>query len=827
MTRKTVAYYMERLIEHYKDSPSLIYKKTFRTEKWTYLDLYDYAHRVAGLFEENKIKKGDKVIIYYYNCPEWGAILLACALSGVIAVPIDFNSKKEFVNRIAKKTNAKLIFSSAYKSILNRSREIFIEDLFEHIEKHHKYKCKANIKEDDILEIVYTSGTTGDPKGVIITNKNLVSNIHSLRISMPLKNNLVFLSVVPLSHLLEQTVGFFVPLRFGCKIVYTLSRKSSTLIEAMQEEKVTTIVGVPILLKTLKDKIEREIQKENKLKKFSKYLDITAIYPLFLKRLLFRKIINQLSPKLRFFVVGGAPLDKTTEKFWDSLGILVLQGYGLTETSPIMTCNTFQNNKKGTVGKLLPDQEIKIAKDGEILCKGENVTKGYYKNQEATKESVKNGWFYTGDIGEFDKDNYLIIKGRKKNTILTSSGLNVYPEDIEQLLNEFEVVKDAVVLGLKDKKDILITGVILPEQNKKINTTQLIKDINLKLSSHQQLQKILVWPMKDFPRTPSLKIKRREVQEYLENNVKKNIKREIPENKLFEILSKLSNTNVSKIKSKSVLSTDLAIDSLHRVELLSIIEEEYNVELEEDKITEKTTVEDILKMIKKTDVSGSLTKLSYINTSKIIVPLRIFLQFVFFMALRLFYNLKFIGKENLDTISGPVIFAINHTSHLDTPTLLRALPFRFRSNIAFAAAQDYFFVKEKDTNKLLKKARLTFLQLLLNVYPFSRGGNIKKSLKLTGKLLDKGISIGIYPEGTRSESGEMSNFKTGIGLIAVNMEVPVIPVKVTGLFEILPRGKMFPRFGKASVHFGKPIKIDKELSYIKIAENIENGVRCL
>ncbi|MBT4352843.1 AMP-binding protein [archaeon] len=461
MTKKTVCYYIERLVNYYNDREALIFKKTYRTQKWSYLDLYNYAHRIAGVFEEHGLKKGDKIIIYSYNCPEWGAILLACAISGIIAVPLDFNSNKKFVKKISDTVKSKILFCSRYKPIKTNSKQILIEDLFEHIKKHHKYRCKANIKEDDILEIVYTSGTTSEPKGVIITNKNLVSNIRSLRLVFPLKKHLKFLSIVPLSHMFEQTVGFFIPLRFGCQIVYTTSRKSSSIKDAMYDEKVTSIVAVPVILKTLMNKIKRTVERKNKTKQFEFLLNISKKLPFFTRRILFKKVLNNLSPKLKFFVVGGAPLNNDVEHFWNSLGVLVLQGYGLTETSPILTCNSFKHHKEGTVGQVLPNQKIKISNDNEIICSGENVTSGYYKNKNATNKSLVNGWFYTGDFGKFDEQGYLSIKGRKKNMILTSSGLNVYPEDIEKIINRIDFVKDSIVLGIKETKDTIIIAVIL------------------------------------------------------------------------------------------------------------------------------------------------------------------------------------------------------------------------------------------------------------------------------------------------------------------------------------------------------------------------------
>jgi long-chain acyl-CoA synthetase len=809
---KTISIYMHKLVEVYGDKPCLVYRKEFRCERWSYKDIYDYGQKIAGFFNKKGLKKGDKIIIYSYNCPEWGSILLACGLSGIIAIPIDFNSGIEFVKTIKKKTNAKLIFSSKYKSVFED--DIFIEELDFQTSKFKNYVCKTKIEEEDILEIVYTSGTTSDPKGVIITNENIVSNIRSIREIMPLTPKYSFLSIIPLSHLLEQTLGFFIPLRFGCKIVYINSRKSSTIIEGMKEEKITTMVGVPILLKTLKDKIIREIEKQGMKKKFDKYFKKSDKWNFFFRRLIFSKIRKKLNPYLKFFVVGGAPLDPETEKFWNNLGILVLQGYGLTETSPVLTCNAFGAHKEKTVGKVLPNQEIRLV-DGEIICKGDNVTQGYYQNKKITNETIKDKWFYTGDLGEFDKNGFLTIKGRKKNMILTSSGLNVYPEDIEGKIKGMPEVKDCVVLGIKKKNDIVITAVVLTKEKIKSNFSETI---NLKLESHQKIGELVIWPEKDFPRTPSMKIKRKEVEEYL-NNKKIVSNNEKSSNKLFQLLAGLSSKNVSKISINSNLTSDLAIDSLHRVEMLSLIEEEYGVEIEESKITEKTKVKDVLDLIENSTSQTNKLKLNFINVSNWIQPIRFFVRLIVLTILRFVYPIKVIGKNNLKKINGSVIYVMNHTSHFDSPTLIRAIPFKKRSKIIFAAAEDYFFKKG-----FFNTFKRMFIQIFLNIFPFSRGGNIKNSLKISGKLLDEGFSIGIFPEGTRSTTGKMSEFKSGIGLIASHMDVPSVPVKFEGLFEILPKGKIFPRLGRAVVKVGEPILFENEESYIEITNKIHKSL---
>lgn len=824
--KKTVCYYVERLVDVYKNRTALVYRKDYRSENWSYSDLYNYAHRIAGFFEEKCIRKDDKVLIYSYNSPEWGAILLACAITGVIAVPLDFNSTTDFVSEIYRRVNAKALFSSKFKRAASKlPREVFIEDLFETVKKHHQYRCKADIKEDDILEIVYTSGTTSDPKGVIITNRNLVADIRAMREIMPLSRNNVFLSLLPLSHLLEQTAGFFTPLRFGCKIVYLKSRKSSSIVEALGDEKVTAIVAVPSILSTLREKVEREAERANKSAELHRGLMKAVKYPFFIRRIIFRKILKNLGGRLRWFLVGGAPLDKGLELFWDSLGILAVQGYGLTEASPIVACNRFNDYKIGTVGKAIPNQKLKLLEGGEIAIKGENVTKGYYRNSKATHDRIKGGWFYTGDIGEFDEEGYLTIKGRKKDMILSSSGMNVYPEDIENMLNRQEEVKASCVLGIKGNKDIVVTAAVLPKEGYTIREKGFLSQINKSLSSAQQIQRLVIWKEEDFPRTPTFKIIRRAVEVEIKSESKwKPIT--LFKNPLYKILAEISNAR--KIKPSSNLSSDLRIDSLRRVELVSIIEENFGVEIDESLIDANTTVNDLDCLIKKSQQMQKKLEFKALPLSLPELLVREMLQYIFFFAMRLFCRVKVEGANNLKDITEPVVFAANHQSHLDTPIILGVLPRAMRAKTAVAAAKDYFFdIEGNFLRKIGKFLFREFTVLLFNTYPFAREGSIRESLKYSGKLLDKGFSILLFPEGTRSTNGKISHFKAGIGLFASEMSVPIVPIKIEGSYSILPKGRFFPSFGNVTVKIGRLININEEKSYLGIAEKIECQIKRL
>lgn len=805
MNPQTLKYYIERFVNLYKDREAIIYKKKYRTERWSYLDLYNFAHKIAAFFSKEGISKGDKILIYTHNRPEWGGVFLGCALSGVIAIPVDFNSRPEFTLNIYKEVEAKLIFTSIYKQV-EGTNQIFIEDLRHILASIKQTEINVPIDENTILEIVYTSGTTSNPKGVIITNKNLVRNIKSLSKVVPVKKNYIFLSILPLSHLFEQVIGFMDPLIFGAKIVYLESRKSSRIIKALKQENITNIAAVPLFLEVFKEKIESKITNQ---KRFNALLKALKTTPIFLRKIIFGRIHKKLGGHLKFFVVGGAFLDQEIEDFWNSIGITILQGYGLTEASPVASCNTMSSRKEQSVGKPIPDVKIKIAQDGEILVSGPNVTPGYYQNSDETKKHIQDGWLFTGDIGVIDKDGYLFIKGRKKNMILSSSGVNVYPEDIEQVLNKMKEVKDSCVFGEeKDGKITIKAAIVFRGET---NPQETRKHANGQLNPGQQINEIVVWPDEDFPRTPTLKIKKHEVAKRLQSKepISKKI---ISGDKLSTLLSKFTSGSIAK---KSNLMTDLKIDSVRRVELLTRIEEEYDVEIPEDSVNQDTTVQDLKNLIEK--ATGASPKQDFKKWPLRVGNFRSFFQQLLFVVLIPFCRLEVKGKKNLAKLKKPVIFVANHNSHLDTPLILKALPFHLRRKMAVASAADYFF-KGKYWLSIL-------VRILFNAYPFSRTSAIRRSLEYSGWLLDQGYSILIYPEGTRSIDGKMGHFKTGIGMLVKEMDVWVAPVKLTGTHKILPKGKAIPKRGKIQLVFGEPLIFSHKDSYVDIAKRLEETIK--
>jgi len=834
MNTNTLTNYFKPILYKFHDRDALIYRTGFRTIRISYLDLYDAAYRMANMFQQSGLNKGDAVLIWAPNSPEWITALLACSLTGVIAVPLDMRVQADFVRHIAGETGAKVGIKSRYMSIESDISWWDTEDLPHLVRQIQPIFMEPEINEDDILEIVYTSGTTAAPKGVILTNKNIVSNIASLSQVLKYDKEWKFLSILPLSHMFEQTVGLFVPLFYGCSITYLKTRKSTAIMQAMQDENITCIITVPLMLQKLRERILREASNRGKDKVFLRMLGMAKRFPNWLRKLLFHSIHKKFGGKLQIFAVGGAPLDPGVEEFWTNLGVKVLQGYGLTETSPIVTCNNLDSPRPNTVGQVLPGQEIKLSDEGEIYIKGDNVSPGYYKRPDLYGQYFVDGWYKSGDIGELDSEGFLRIKGRTKNMILSASGMNVYPEDLETELNRIPGVKDSCVLGLEQDDHTVIHAVLLLE-NSNINAKTIVDSANTNLGDHQKIMSYSVWDKPDFPRTPTLKIQRRFVMEDL-GEPKVEEKEETDgsaiSGPLLEIIRSISKTPISEIKPTAALGMDLHIDSLSRVELASIIEDVMGVEVDEAHVTDRTTIAELDELIASQKKTAD-SKVRNWPLSSWAIFVRRLLQSIFFRPLARYYiRMRVMGKEKFARLNHPFLLIANHSSHLDALMLTLALPWRVRRRLTIAAAADIF--EEWDSSnasfkeKLIRKSATALAILGLNIFPFQRYSGIKKSLEYAGWNMDRGWSLIIFPEGKLSLDGNINEFKSGVGLLVKEMDVPVVPAKILGLYEIMNHQFRWPqKKGEVTVRFGDPITFSPSATYDEITRRLEHEVRFL
>ncbi len=777
MSKKEIHGFINNFLSKNKDTKVLAQKKGYRTYFLLGWELAAKINQARIFLQRENILKGDKIIILGHNSVEWVTLYIACILSGITVVPLDVQTNEPLLQRVQRQIRAQALFVE--KGLATLKLKTYFLDELENCLKAIKavHLPPAKVKSTDILQIVYTSGTTGEPKGVILTYENMMAGIRSAGNAIPLKLPLRMLNLLPLSHIFGQVYGLFLPLHFGHQLFFTDSLQPRKIISFIRNKRIHGAILVPGLMEALKTALQGTSLRLN------------------------------LGWQFRLIGVGGASLDPKLEKWWKRHFVVVVQGYGLTETAAVVSVNKPFVNKTGSVGKIAEGAEIKLDSDGEILVRGKNVTPGYYQDEQKTKESFTGSWFKTGDIGEV-RNGYLYIKERKKEVIKTAAGLNIYPIDIETILNRIDGVKGNCIL----EKDEKIHAVLL--LNKKVKVSEIIEKVNKKLLAHQKIQSYSLWPGKEFPKTPTGKIKKFLVLEEIQQ--KKKVYQY--EDVLYKTIGLVLRPE-KKITSASKL-TELGMDSLKRVELVSALEKEFNVELAESALNQYTKVADLKALLERKSVFQARFRRWPLNPA--VKVIRILGRYMLvYPLIWIFTRTLYSGIDNITKT--PVILASNHQSAWDAPVILKTVP----APVAIPADAAYVFGIGKIKPfplKVYRKITGFLAALFFNAYPFGESIGTEKSLEFTGEMLDRGYSILIFPEAHRTPDGKIKPFKLGIGYMALHLGAPVIPVKVEGLFEVLPINKIIPHFGKSRVKVGKPREIH-DVSYIQATKNIEQKVK--
>ena len=820
----TLLDFLHARADEFGDRPALLFRPGFRYQRWSYADLWDASGRLAALLHERGLGKGDRAIIWGPNCPQWVIALFGCLRAGVIVVPIDLRSHRDFVENVAGRVDAKLSFVSRVTPRYHG--ELGVPEIdFEEIEELSdglQAPDRVDISPDDLAEIMFTSGTTGDPKGVMLTHRNIMANIESVTQVAPGKSSDRLMSILPLSHMLEQMGGLLVPMAAGANITYPTARQATVLFRTMKERRVTMMILVPQLLDLFMKGIEREVRRQGKEALWAKLMKIAQRTPFPLRRVLFSQVHKKFGGKLSFIFAGGAPLAPELGAKWNLLGVKVIQGYGTTETAPVITCHPQAMPRYDSPGPPVPGVEVEVALDGEVLVRGDNVTQGYWNAPEATAASFQDGWYKTGDQGEIDDQGFLHLKGRKKDMIVLASGLNVYPEDIEAELVKHDAVQDAAVVGLPKAAGAEVHAALLmadPGQ-----AADAVAWVNGRLAEHQRVRGSTVWPDEDFPRTHTLKVKKVLLTDALMSADGDEPKpsahpaagQEGPT--LEALIAQVAEVPASQVSPDKTLDGDLDMDSLKRVELLSVIEEELGVYLDESVLEQGTTVATLSEMVAQGSHSPDDKKFTRWGMSWWCKPLRGAIQrVVIFPALRWLYRLDVMGDQNIAGIEGPALFAANHCLRLDNGLLIKAMPLRHRRRLSIAAWEEMW------SNPAYRVTH----PLIGNGFPFSKGGAVRASLENMGRILDDGWSVLIYPEGELTVGGPTQPFRGGTGLVAVESGIPVVPIKLHIRNIGSPTGFPMFRRGDVEVRFGQPITFTRATSYDQATARIEQAVKTL
>ena len=818
------------------------HRRGYRMERWAYRRTADAARQFARELEARNIQPGQRVMLWGENCAEWVVAFLGCVLRGAVVVPMDRIAARDFALRVARDVDAKLLIASRDLGSLSPSLPLLrLEELTETISRHSADRYSSPpLGRSDILQIVFTSGTTADPRGVVITHGNLIANLEPLEREMApylkyerLAHPLRFLNLLPLSHVFGQFLGVFVPPLLGATVFFQDTLNPSEVIRTIRRERVSVLIAVPRMLESLRGKIERDAESAGSAAEFrEKFLAAAKDSHFAFRWWRFRKIHNLFGWKFWAFISGGAALDAETEEFWRRLSFVVIQGYGLTETTSLVSVNHPFRLSKGSIGKALPGREVKLGIGGEILVRGENIASSYWQGGklEKVERTGEEDWFRTGDVGELDAEGHLYFKGRKKNVIVTPEGMKVYPEDLEKALRLRQEVRDAVVVPLERDTNAEACAVLLLD-SKAAAAAEIIKRTNETLGEHQRIRHWFVWPEEDFPRTSTQKPRINLILERVRAQTAAAPGTAVAPGSLAELIAQVTGRQPETLRAGASLAEDLNLNSLERVELMSAIEDRYQTDLDENNFTAAATIGELEKLLHEPAAASPAYSYPRWTQHPLQRAVRVAVYYLFvWPATHLLAHPRVRGREKLRGMEGPALVISNHITEIDIGFVLAALPPRFRHRLAVAMIGERLNKMKhppKEMNFLrrwIERLDYFLVVALFNVFPLPQQAGFRESFAFAGESADRGYSVLVFPEGRRTPDGNLSPFRAGIGVLAKRLNLPIIPLRIDGLFDVKLTGHKFARPGAIRVSIGDPVRFPADAAPDTITRDLESRV---
>jgi long-chain acyl-CoA synthetase len=866
--------------ERWPDNVALELQRHDHLEDCKYSELRRMAESVGRWITENKFPRGSRLAILADNHPRWVAAYLGIIASGCAAVPLDTALHDDQVTKLLKDSGTAAVFCDAKHFPVVRpaatelklglilmdpdrmtgesKQEHWLGDLPTIFNAGAGSFKAAALKDDDLASLLYTSGTTADPKGVMLTHANFMGEVEAVFDWVDLGPSDALLGVLPLFHVLAQMANLLLPLVKGSRVVYLETLNTTELLRALTERNITAFAVVPQFFYLIHERLTQEIAKRGAIaqKVFAGMVAINRT----LRRIginagpiLFRRVHDTLGPKMRYLVTGGSRFDPAIARAFHDLGIDVLQAYGLTETTAGIFANSPRDNEIGSVGKALKGVEGKIVDPqpqddgpavGEVAVRGAMVMKGYWNRPDATAAVLRDGWFLTGDLGYFDSHGHLFLTGRKKEVIVLSNGKNVYPEEIEAHYLKSPFIKEMAVMGLEGKpgeSGDRLHAVIVPDfdvlrQRKIVNAKEAIRfdieGLSPGIASTKRVGSYEIW-QEDLPRTTTRKIKRFEVEKRVKSNQsKKADDSDLPAEKpltaeetewldqpdvqrALKIVREAARSAPPNLRPTLNLDLDLGFDSMQRVELLSRLEEELGGNVEESQLTEIYTVRDLVDAVLQSAASGAGgagTRVTFAGWKSILAedpddpevlalahPNRINDAF-WYLVTRLIQvfalDLFHLRVTGLDKLpkNGPCIISSNHQSYIDPLILASVLP-----------PEVFFRAFAVGTSEIFGTGMMRRLARSIKVIVVDPDANLVPAMRAGAFGLRHGMALVLYPEGERSIDGTPRIFKKGAAILSIHLQVPIIPVAIEGFYEVWPRNQKFRGFAPLKMTFGDPI----------------------
>lgn len=804
-------------------------------EQYTYAETYACSRQIAWQLWQSGLRKDDRVVLVSENQPEWCIAYLATVQIGAAVVPLDAQTPTREILAVAEFTDAKLILASesvlkqsgpalsaAERSLHNINENCEIVGANTEVSNTSDAEIPANFPDvevtpDTVASIIFTMGTTVEAKGAMLTHGGFISNVQAVAKALPPTEKERILSALPLYHALSFSCSLLMALYSGTTATYVNALRPTTLLKTMREAKTTAFIGVPRLFQMLQSTIERQAAR--------------ADTP---GATLAEKALAVMGGEIRVLVSGGAALPDSVYDGFQKFGLTLYQGYGMTETAPVLSVNPYLKSKRGSVGPAVEGVAFRVENPdsdgiGEIIAKGPSTMKGYYQNPNATEKAIRDGWLYTGDLGYIDADGYLYLTGHCKDIIVPASGKNVYPVELEVLYRDSPAISEIGVVGIPDEDgaDTAIHAVIVPTASDEATQSEIQEHLQAcakVLPSYQQFHKFHLWE-DALPKAVDGTIDRQSLRRSLEARIKE-IERlqedseaaveneapdvprtDIPE-EILSTLARLARMPTHQIRRESRLDTDLGLDSLTRLDLLLVLENRLGETIPDALLANLETVSDVVELA---ETFHAETTAATDGREKKEMPefrevprwyARAF-RAAFTSIYRNYFSLKCYGLEHIPQ-GKPYIIMPNHTSHLDTLTVITALGTK-AYRLWTLAARDYWFATP---------FRGWFAATCLNVLPIEREGNFTEflqDLRAANEVMARHNGLLIYPEGTRSLDGNLQPFKPGVlSLLIYGPNVPIIPAYIEGTYHALPKGQSLPKKHPVRIVFGEPLTFPLE-----------------
>ena len=872
--RSNLATIVEDFRRHGTENAIVLHRGN-RSYRTSYGALAVLAGRFAAELDRSGIVYGERVVLWGENSAEWVAAFFGCLLRGVVAVPLDAAGLSEFTGRVIADVTPKLIVGDAalLRMLTSATPRRLFSEFQRSLPERPLFNIHPEVSTDTPFQIVFTSGTTSEPKGIVHTHRNVLASLEPIeteivkyrkyeRFVHPLR----FLHTLPLSHVFGQFMGLWIPSSLAAEVHFDSRLEPARMLYQIHRERISVLVAVPRVLHLLRAHL---------LGRFSGLTEEIAAFrsaSLWKRWWRFRRVHRAFGYKFWAFICGGASLPADLESFWNALGFALIQGYGMTETAALVTLNHPFRISRGTIGKALPGREVRL-EDGEILVRGDMLSAATW--QGGKMQPREQEWLATGDLAEQDGQGELRFIGRRGDVIVTPSGMNIHPSDLEGAVMRQTGIRGCVVVPCETTAGPEpVAAVLFSGSDGELQSA--ISAANKELANYQQIRRFLRWPDLNFPYTSTGKLLRRRVAQWACETLawrqrSSGQQGTEQEDMLLELIASVTGEAIASGDDSQRLSEDLHLDSLGRVQLQSVLEQRLGADVSDQAIAGLETLGQLRALI---GTASNKSEIAPVQVPRLtedskepsrqrasapapgnkfetqgssvaaqhryphwpwISPVRLmrtlFVELFMRPLIWLLAPPKII-HDSPHLLPGPYLLIANHVTAFDGPLILYALPFSLRHRIAVAMSGEMLldFRQHRNQGSWWKDAlgppAYWLLIALFNTFPLPRLQGFRRSFVHAGEALDRGYSVLIFPEGHRSSGGELQPFRPGIGILAHESMVPVLPIALIGLGQMRGGSRWF-RSGRLAIHIGTPIPVEETAEPAELTRTLEEAVRGL